>query len=131
MLHFNEPSVRKRLMEGNVGLEKESLRVNEEGHFSHRRHPFTNDENIVRDFCENQVEINTGVFSGIDAALQELERHQKRVNKTLAALPDREYLWPFSNPPFIEGEHDIPVARFPASLNNKTEYRKDKLPMVL
>ena len=123
MLHFNEPSVRKRLMEGNVGLEKESLRVDMDGHFSHKSHPFADDENIVRDFCENQVEINTGVSSGIDAALQELERHQKRVNKTLAALPDREYLWPFSNPPFIEGEHDIPVARFPASLNNKTEYR--------
>ena len=53
MLHIEDPAVRQLLLEGNFGLEKESLRVNEDGYLAHTRHPLPNDDHIVRDFCEN------------------------------------------------------------------------------
>ncbi|MBQ9165552.1 MAG: hypothetical protein IJX71_01270, partial [Oscillospiraceae bacterium] len=40
MLHAEHPQVRALLLQGNFGLEKESLRVDEEGFMSHTSHPF-------------------------------------------------------------------------------------------
>ena len=45
---------------GTFGLERETLRVTSEGNISHTLHPFPDDMHIVKDFCENQTEINTG-----------------------------------------------------------------------
>ena len=62
MLNINDPNVRQHLLEGNFGLEKESLRIYGNGRLSHLPHPFPNHKNIDRDFCENQTEINTGTI---------------------------------------------------------------------
>ena len=123
MLHIKNPDVKKLLLCGNFGLERESLRVTQDGSFSHSPHPFEGDEHIVKDFCENQTEINTGVQKSAKGAVNELEFHLGRIYKTLNALTPKEYLWQFSNPPHIKGEDDIPVAVFSGDRSSKSDYR--------
>ena len=124
MLDINNPEVKRRLLDGNFGLEKESIRVLEDGTFSHSPHPFPDDDHITRDFCENQIEINTGVHSTISGAIEELEFHNQRIYEKLRSLPEREYLWLFSNPPYIRNEDDIPIAVFEGVKSSKSAYRK-------
>ncbi|MBQ9166120.1 MAG: hypothetical protein IJX71_04265 [Oscillospiraceae bacterium] len=124
MLHAEDPQVRALLLQGNFGLEKESLRVDEEGFLSHTNHPFPDDDHIVRDFCENQTEINTSVAKSAGEAVELLGKYDRQIQRKLKRLPKREYLWPFSNPPHIRSEEDIPVARFHGELASKTEYRE-------
>jgi glutamate--cysteine ligase len=123
MLHAENPEVRALLLDGNFGLEKESLRVDEHGFLAHTAHPFPDDDHIVRDFCENQTEINTPVVKSVHEAIQSLDGYYHRIQRKLAALPEREYLWPFSNPPYIRDESDIPIAQFKGGKSSKTEYR--------
>lgn len=124
MLHIENHDVKKRILEGNFGLEKESLRIKKDGTLSHSPHPFTDDTHIVKDFCENQTEINTSVHTSAKEAIEELEFHSRRIYERLESLPEREYLWPFSNPPYIENESDIPVAVFEGIEVSKTAYRE-------
>lgn len=123
MLHIENDNVKKHILEGNFGLEKESLRVLENGAFSHTPHPFPEDGHIVKDFCENQTEINTAVHNSPEGAVKELKYHNERIYKKLQSLPAREYLWMFSNPPYIENERDIPVAVFGGAQASKSAYR--------
>lgn len=124
MLHAQDPAVRPLLLKGNFGLEKESLRITPDGYFSHTPHPFPEDANIVRDFCENQTEINTPVLPSVHAAIQTLAEFTQQIQRKLYNLPEREYLWPFSNPPFIRSEDDVPVALFSGRKATKTVYRQ-------
>ena len=61
MLHAHDESVRAHLLEGGFGLEKESLRIDGGGFLAHTPADFADDVHIVRDFSENQVEVNTPV----------------------------------------------------------------------
>lgn len=124
MLHVDHPEVKALLLHGNFGLEKESLRIDQDGFLSHTNHPFPDDDHIVRDFCENQTEINTPVMKSAREAVESLDHFNHVIQKTLKELPDREYLWPFSNPPYIRNENDIPIARFGGGRASKTEYRE-------
>lgn len=124
MLHIENEEVKKLILEGNFGLEKESLRIKSDGTLSHSPHPFAEDAHIVKDFCENQTEINTSVHTSARAAVEELEFHNRRIYQSLESLPEREYLWPFSNPPYIQNESDIPVAVFEGATVSKTAYRE-------
>ena len=124
MLHIDNSFIKDHLLEGSFGLEKESLRVFADGHFSHSAHPFPGDSRIVRDFSENQTEINTGVHDSAEGAVEELVQLNRQVCKTLQELPEPEYLWPFSNPPYIKSELDIPIAQFTGDQAAKTEYRE-------
>lgn len=124
MLHAEHPKIRELLLRGNFGLERESLRVNGEGFLAHTGHPFPDDDHIVRDFCENQTEINTPVTQSAGEAVASLREYDRRIQKTLKRMPEREYLWPFSNPPYIRNEEDIPVARFFGGRAGKTTYRE-------
>ncbi len=122
-LYAEIPEVNKLLLKGEFGLEKESLRIDENGYLVHTPHPFPEDEHIVRDFCENQTEINTPVLKSAKEAVDSLEKYYVQIQKKLATLPEREYLWPFSNPPYIKNEEDVPVAKFEGENASKTEYR--------
>ena len=89
-----------KLLTGEFGLERETLRVTGDGHMAHTPHPFPNDPNIVKDFCENQTEINTGVHTSAEAVIVELATHTQRLNNILKER--RERLWLYSNPPRIK-----------------------------
>lgn len=121
----NDKDVRKMLLTGNFGLEKEMLRITEDGCLSHTPHPFLQDEPcITRDFCENQTEINTPIFKSAAEVVSNLHAHTCRIDRRLRGLTPREFLWPFSNPPYIKDQDDIPVAQFHGQQREKTSYRE-------
>lgn len=105
-------------------MEKEALRVTRDGYFSHIPDMFADNPHIVRDFSENQTEINTGISETVEDAVAELQTHTKHIRETLAKLPEPEILWAFSNPPYIRGEDDIPIARYEGADAEKTVYRE-------
>lgn len=123
MLHIEDEKVRKLLFKGNFGLEKENLRITGDGFFAHTFHPFPDDPQMTRDFSENQLEINTKVFDSVDAVVASLTELTEKVQLALAGMQDREYLWPFSNPPYIRNEADIPIAQFFGEERSRTDYR--------
>ena len=124
-LDFKNPNIRKHMLEGKFGLEKESLRVTPKGFLAHTKHPFGEDPHMERDFCENQTELITGVAGSAEDAWKQLEELQKKAVKTLLNLKTgKEYLWPFSNPPYVLGEKDIPIADYQGALQGKTLYRE-------
>lgn len=123
MLHIEHPEIKALLLTGNFGLEKEGLRVDGTGHLAHTPHPFPGEEHIVRDFCENQTEINTPVVHSAEEAVASIHKYTRQIKDTLKKLPEREYLWPASNPPYIRNEEDIPVAQFTGQSAGKTVYR--------
>lgn len=124
-LFFKGTALDKYMLDGEFGLERETLRVDADGRLSQTPHPFPNDPDISRDFCENQVEIITGVSKSAKGAIDELAELDKKVENTLLELESgKEYLWRFSNPPFISGEKDIPIARFSGAHKNKEVYRE-------
>ena len=106
---------------GTFGLERETLRVTTDGDMAHSPHPFPHDEHIVKDFCENQTEINTGVSDTAQGAIDELAEHSKRL---IDELKNRgEKIWLYSNPPRIKDADDIPVAIYAGDLYGKHSYR--------
>lgn len=121
MFDTDNISVRKLLLDGNFGLEKEMLRITPDGHLAHTPHPFSqNEEYITRDFCENQIEINTPVLKSAKDVTECLKRLTDLVRVNLG---NDEKLWPFSNPPYIISEEDIPIAQFSDDMAHKTYYR--------
>ncbi len=123
MIHFEDNQLRERLYDGTFGLERESLRVLPDGTFSKTPHPFPAEGAIVRDYCENQTEINTAPHNRVAETVEELRALDRQLKDTLNALPEPELLWPFSNPPYIRSAADIPVAQFDGALRAKTLYR--------
>lgn len=125
MFHIDDSQVRRLLLTGNFGLEKEMLRITTDGRLAHTPHPFDQAEPcITRDFCENQTEINTPIFKRAEDVVDCLEALTGKISKRLSTLTPREWLWPFSNPPYIKDEDDIPVAQFQGEWSRKTRYRE-------
>lgn len=123
--NFKNPKVKANMFQGNFGLEKESLRVTSEGFLAHTSHPFADNPNIERDFCENQTELITNVYPSADEAWNHLVTLHKEVVRKLQHLSTgRELLWPFSNPPYVQGEKDIPIAHYQGVLKGKEQYRE-------
>ena len=120
---FNNPAVKEHFLEGGFGLEKEGLRVDQEGYLAHTPHPFGDDPHFDRDFCENQVELVTDVYDSVEGVWNGLAGLMKTLVKTLDELPEKELMWPFSNPPYIRGEEDVPIAQFQGEKREKTIYR--------
>ncbi|MCH5265413.1 MAG: hypothetical protein J1F02_05910 [Lachnospiraceae bacterium] len=121
---ISDDLIKRHMEKGEFGLEKESLRIDENGFLSHTKHPFGEESNITRDFCENQTELITDVFDNVDDVLRHLRQLQTKVQQTLQQLDTgREFLWPFSNPPYVRGEKDIPIAQFKDEQAEKTRYR--------
>lgn len=116
---FNTTNV--QLLSGTFGLERETLRVNAEGSMARSPHPFPDDPHIVKDFCENQAEINTGVHDTAQGAIDELSKHSKRLTEKLDKRGER--LWMYSNPPAIKSPDDIPVAVYEGDRQGKHHYR--------
>lgn len=115
----------KDIFKGKFGLERETLRVDENGALARTSHPFS-EENFARDFCENQLEIVTPVCESIDSVIECLNALDEKARDTLSSMG--EYLWLYSNPPHFETENDIFIARFFGDEAHKSEYR-EKLEM--
>lgn len=124
MLHVDNENVRTHLFEGNFGLERENLRVTPEGFLAHTPNPFGGHGHIVRDFSEIQCEINTGISGSPEECVAELAGYDVVEQRTLAAMEPPELLWPFSNPPYIRNENDVPIAQFCDEQAEKTVYRQ-------
>ena len=113
--------LRGELLTGEFGLERETLRVTDDGCMAHTPHPFPDDSNIVKDFCENQTEINTGVHTSAREVIDELAFHSERLNSVLKKRGEK--LWLYSNPPCIKNPEDIPVALYEGEQKGKHSYR--------
>ena len=116
--------IRNYIGQGEFGLEKESLRVDAQGHLSYTPHPFGERADITRDFCENQTEMITDVYETATEVVDHLARLHREVGETILKLSTgKEYLWPFSNPPRLWENEEIPVAQFEGEQREKTVYR--------
>ena len=109
------------LFKCSIGLEKESLRIDENGRLAQTPHPFLGNPYIERDFCENQVELITQPAASADDAYRDMQALDEYVCTALKER--REYLWRFSNPPYFENDSEILVARFSSELKGKEVYR--------
>lgn len=111
---IREHSLQEELLQGRFGLEKENVRVNQEGKLALTPHPeaFGNKLEhpyIQTDFSESQMEMITPTFESIDEAYYFLEALQDIVSHEL--MEKGEYLWPSSNPPMLPKENEIPIAQ--------------------
>ncbi|XBC43177.1 MAG: glutamate--cysteine ligase [Buchnera aphidicola (Meitanaphis flavogallis)] len=109
------------------GVEREALRININGKISKNDHPYSlgsalTHKWITTDFSESLIELVTPPTSNINHLLKILRDIHRFVNKNI----DKEYLWPFSLPPFVESTNSIALAKY--GLSNlgkmKTLYRK-------
>ena len=103
-------------------MEKEGLRLNLDGSLAQSPHPFEDDPEVYKDFCESQAEIITPVADSTDELYAHLIRITDRVNCVLGR--QGEFLWNFSNPPEDIDWSDIRVAEFDGDDLIKKEYRK-------
>ncbi len=115
------------LRNGNIGLEKESLRVSLSGGISKTQHPLAlgsalTNSYITTDYSEALTEIITPPFSSSRDALQFLGDAHAFVYSKL----EGEKLWSTSMPCALEGGADIPIAQYGSSNAGlmKTIYRR-------
>lgn len=120
------PAVRDTLRGILRGLEKESLRITPEGRLSQAPHPKAlgsalTHPHITTDYSEALLEFITAPHTSIEAVLGELDAIQQY---TYSQLGD-ELLWPGSMPCVLNGDENIPVARYGTSNTGqmKTIYR--------
>ena len=96
------------------GIEKESLRVTNNGYISNKKHPETlgssyTNPSITTDFAESLIEIVTPTYTNVDELYEKLKIIHVFINQN---LKDGEMLWPFSMPPKIEDESKINIATY-------------------
>ncbi|MDD5953524.1 MAG: hypothetical protein PUC32_07785 [Oscillospiraceae bacterium] len=108
---------------GQFGLERETLRVDSDGYLSQTPHPFPGNPHIDRDFCESQIEIISPVCRSISELYRAVEDIDRETKAGLNALNPPEMVWPFSNPPYVVSEEQIPVAKYEGELHHKEVYR--------
>lgn len=99
------------------GIEKESLRVYEDGHISLGSHPAALGSSlanpyITTDFSESLLEFITPAYSDIDECLETLENIHRF---TLQNLENDEMLWVSSMPCPLGSAEDIPIAQYGSS----------------
>lgn len=105
------------------GIEKEGLRISEDGSLSHKPHPaglgsaLTN-PTITTDYSEAQLELVTPVFQSTDKAIDYLEELHRF---TYSQLED-ELIWTASMPCRIEDPEQIPIARFGSSSEGRFKH---------
>jgi glutamate--cysteine ligase len=108
------------------GIEKESLRCMPDGVLAQSAHPWPlgsalTHPHITTDFSESQIELITGVHTGVKSCLDELRQVQKF---TLQAM-GQEALWVSSMPCELPDDDAIPLGQYGSSNvgQAKTVYR--------
>lgn len=115
---LREQHLNKELFHGEFGLEKENVRVDQDGRLALTPHPAAFGDKmenpyIQTDFSESQMEMVTPTFDSIDETYSFMEALQDIVSLELKD----EYLWPSSNPPMLPSDKEIPIAK----MNNPVE----------
>lgn len=107
-------------------MEREALRVNEQGYLSEKPHPAAlgsklTHPSITTDFSEAQLELITSPSTDIRESLEELQQIHQFVYTSLG----KEVLWSASMPCVLSGNENIPLARYGNSNLGqlKTTYR--------
>lgn len=108
----------KELLKGNIGIEREGVRVNENGMLSKENHPSVFGDKlknpyITTDFSESQMELITPTFKSSEDTYNFLNN---LYDISVLEIKD-EYLWPQSMPCIIpEDESIIKIASFNDSI---------------
>lgn len=112
---------------GLIGIEKESLRVDNEGSISQLPHPYVfgsalTNPYITTDYSEALLEFITPPLKGVPAALDFL----KKVHLFVYPKLNNELLWSASMPCVVSGDESIPIAQYGNSNLGmmKTVYRR-------
>ena len=114
----------KNILAARMGLEKESLRVDRRGRLAQTSHPFPDDAELDVDFSGNQLEFVTDVCDSADEVWEALRRlHGKAARVLEKRETGPEYLWPFSNPPYVQAEGENSPMEFCGEKAWKTAYR--------
>lgn len=117
--------VKQELLKGLFGIEKESLRVDQEGWLADTPHPYFPEDNISRDFGESQLEFISDAWENLFDACRQVCGLQNKVEEYINQRESGvEYVWNYSNPPFFHGEDDIRIAEFVGEKSEKTDYRE-------
>ncbi|HEY0720338.1 MAG TPA: glutamate--cysteine ligase [Gammaproteobacteria bacterium] len=121
------PGEGAKLRDSQLGLEKESLRVNQEGSIAQTPHPAEFGSPlthpwITTDFSEALLELITPPFADPQQTLAFLRDIHQFVYRHLGD----EFLWATSMPCVVAGESSIPLARYGSSNAGqmKTVYRR-------
>ncbi|XBC40095.1 MAG: glutamate--cysteine ligase [Buchnera aphidicola (Nurudea ibofushi)] len=120
----SNPNILKNILRG---IERETLRVNLKGEISKNSHPYSigsalTNKWITTDFSESLLEFITPPKNNLNSTLKILKDIHIFVTKKI----QKEYLWPFSFPPFSNSEDSIILANYGTSNigKMKTLYRK-------
>jgi glutamate--cysteine ligase len=110
---------------GLFGLEKENIRVDENGMLAKTLHPkvFGNKLKhpyITTDFSESQVEMITPPLTDIKETMGFLET----IHDIVSLEIPNEYLWPQSLPPILPDDQEIPLAQFGEDGEEAYKYRE-------
>ena len=124
VLHVEDSVIHCHELEGQIGLELETYRVKADGTLARTEHPFPGDAHIVKDYSEDQVEINTSPENSPEKSVEQLTGYLKIVQNRLLDTKSGETLWPFSNPPYLRGEEDIRIAQYHGEERKSTIYRE-------
>ena len=119
--------IREVLQQRRVGLEKESLRVANDGGIAQTPHPKAlgsalTHPSITTDYSEALLEFVTPPFHHFSDTLDFLDDTHRYVYSQL----DDEVLWASSMPCVVEGDASIPIAQYGSSNAGrmKTAYRR-------
>lgn len=129
LLHaFAQPAQNATLAGILRGLEKECLRITPEGTLAQTDHlpalgSALKHPHITTDYSEALLEFITEPFRDVTELMQQLHNTHSYTYQQLAT--QRERLWPASMPCKLEGDEQIPVARYGTSNSGtmKTIYR--------
>ena len=122
---IRENSLGRDMKNGRFGIEKESLRVKENGELATTPHPEifgekTKNPYITVDFSESQIEMITPIQNSVKEAYNFL----KNIHEIVATNLENEYLWSQSVPPILPSEELIPIGKFPEN-KELEEYREN------
>mgnify|MGYP003636891398 CR=1 FL=1 len=125
--HLSDTQGREALLGMSRGIEREALRIDENGHLAQDEHPKAlgsalTHSRITTDYSEALLEFITPVSHSVDELLDGLTQTHAYSVRNL----NGQKLWPVSMPCYVGDVSDIPVARYGSSNNGKmkTLYRK-------
>lgn len=118
----------KEILSGNFGIERETLRLDENGYLAKSDHPEefgdkAHNPYITTDFSESQIEVITPALPDV----KEAYNFTRALYDIVAMEIGDEYLWPESMPCIIPDDKDIPVAKFDNNSKEAQEYREKLL----